>query len=70
MKTYLIVTGILFALMSLVHIARVVAEWSYPHGMGFVFQMAAVIVLPAVFSAWAWSLLRRLPNVGTEKTEK
>jgi hypothetical protein len=70
MKTYLIVTGILFALMSLVHIARVVAEWSYPHGLGFVFHMVAIIVLPAVFSAWAWNLLRRLPNVSTEKTEK
>jgi hypothetical protein len=70
MKAYLIVTGVLFALMSLVHIARVVAEWSYPHGIGFVFQMAAVILLPAVFSAWAWSLLRRLPNVSAEKIGK
>ncbi|HEY3915280.1 MAG TPA: hypothetical protein VGN61_12400 [Verrucomicrobiae bacterium] len=70
MKTYLIVTCILFALMSLVHIARVVAEWSYPHGIGFAFQMAATIGLPAIFSAWAWSLLRRLPNVGAEKMGK
>ena len=60
MKIYLITTGILFALMTAVHILRAAVEW--PHnGLNapFIFGMTPLILLPAALSGWAWFLLRK-----------
>lgn len=66
MKPYLIVTGSLFGLITVLHIWRAVAEWSDFHSLGFGLGMTALIALPAVLSWWAWRLLRNLSNVQTQ----
>jgi hypothetical protein len=61
MKAFLITTGSLFGLMAIVHIWRAIDEW--PHqglSVGFVFEMTALIALPAALSVWAWWCLRKL----------
>jgi len=63
MKAFLITTGTLFGLMSVVHIWRAIDEW--PHqgaSLGFVLGMAALIVVPGALSAWAWWCLCKLPK--------
>ena len=57
MKAYLITTGILFALLALVHLWRAILEW--PHLIEdpwFLF----ITLAAAALSVWAWRLLRRL----------
>jgi hypothetical protein len=56
MKTYVITTGVLFALMTLAHIWRMIAE-----GRGIASNPAFVLVTLAVaaFAFWAWRLVRR-----------
>ncbi len=61
MKAYLITTGALFALLTVLHLARIVAEWGRAGAdRGFVFQMAVLSVLTTALAVWAWRLLRRL----------
>jgi hypothetical protein len=61
MKKYLVTTGILFGLMTVVHAWRAVVEWAgSAHGAGFILGMAALIVLPGLLSFWAWYLLRKI----------
>jgi hypothetical protein len=60
MKPYLIVTGSLFGLITVLHIWRAVAEWPSPPSIGFGLGMTALIALPAIRSWWAWRLLRNL----------
>jgi hypothetical protein len=62
MKPYLVITGGLFGLITVLHIWRAIAEWSYPHSLGFGLGMVALIALPAILSLWAWRLLRNLSN--------
>ena len=63
MKAYLVTTCTLFALLALVHVWRVIAEWPRPIvNPGFALEMFVVIVLPAALSWWAWRLLRTLPK--------
>jgi hypothetical protein len=60
MKTYLVTTGLFFGLMAVVHVWRGIAEW--PHDglhADFAMGMAALILIPAALSGWAWSLLRK-----------
>ena len=60
MKAYLITTGVLFALLSLVHVLRVAAEWRHAMNQpGFLVGMAGLTVLTGLLSAWAWYLLAR-----------
>lgn len=68
MKAYLIVTGLIFGLMTVLHIWRAIAEWTV--SPGYFAAMAALVVIPAAFSIWAWSLLRKLPagQTGQGKT--
>ena len=61
MKAYFVTTGMLFGLMAVVHVWRAIAEW--PHstvGLGFVLEMAGLIILPGALSWWAWRCLRSL----------
>jgi hypothetical protein len=60
MKAYLIVTGLIFGVMTALHIWRATAEWT--PSLGYVAGMAALITIPAAFSAWAWWLLRNLSH--------
>ncbi|HEX4627203.1 MAG TPA: hypothetical protein VH137_00310 [Gemmatimonadales bacterium] len=53
MKAYVVTTGTLFALLALVHLWRLVAEW--PH-LGIV--AAGIGVLAAGLAVWAWRLVR------------
>jgi hypothetical protein len=62
MKAYLIVTGFIFALMAVVHIWKAIAEWNV--SLGYLAGMGALVFIPAGFSAWAWLLLRTLPDSG------
>ena len=60
MKAYLIVTGLIFGLITVLHIWKATAEWTATPG--YVAGMVALVALPAAFSAWAWCLLRKLSN--------
>lgn len=63
MKAFLITTGILFALMAVVHVWRAIAEWPPTHvDLGFVLGMVALIAVPGALSGWAWWCLCKLPN--------
>jgi hypothetical protein len=64
MKAFLIVTGLLFGLMAAVHVWRAIAEWT--PSTGYVTGMAALIIIPAAFSAWAFCLLRKLSDNGAK----
>jgi len=59
-KAYLVTTGLIFGLMALLHVWKAVAEWPRDTvQVGFVLGMAALVVVPGAFAAWAWRLLRR-----------
>jgi hypothetical protein len=64
MKSYLVTTGTLFALIAVLHIWRIIGEWN---GLGAEFWLVAGVgVLALALSAWAWRLLavshsRQLP---------
>jgi len=63
MKSYLITTGAIFGIITVLHIWRVAAEW--PHGapgLGFLALMAALIFIPAALTLWALLLLQRTPR--------
>lgn len=54
MKAYLVTTGLLFALIAVLHIWRMVAEWNgLDAGFWFV---AGVGALALMLSIWAWKL--------------
>ena len=58
MKAYLVITGSLFGLLALAHVARTIAEWSR---LGvdpwFALQGPGIGVIAAALSFWAWRLL-------------
>ncbi len=58
LKTYLIVTGVIFALFAVLHVFELVKHWE-PHDMGFTIGVSAVIVFSVALSAWAFRLLQR-----------
>jgi hypothetical protein len=60
MKPYLITTGAIFALMTVVHVWRAAAEWPCDLNAPFIFGMIALIALPGALSWWAWLLLRNV----------
>ncbi len=62
MRAYLAITGTLFGLLFLLHIWRVIAEWSgFNSGAGFVL-LTAMIALG--LSAWAFRLFATLRRNG------
>jgi hypothetical protein len=54
MKAYLTTTGILFALLALVHVWRIIQE---PH-LGTEPWYILITVAAAALSVWAWRLVR------------
>ena len=61
MKAYLVTTGSIFGLIALLHVLRSVSEWKLlsTHPGEFV-AMAALGVVAAALSVWAWRLLWRM----------
>ena len=59
MKSYLITTGSLFALVAVAHLFRTIAEWPrLTTDPGFILEGPGLGVLAAVIGFWAWRLLR------------
>ncbi len=59
MKGYLITTGTLFAILTIVHIWRIAVEWRPGGGSGLLVEMVPLILLSGALTAWAVWLLRR-----------
>jgi hypothetical protein len=55
MKSYIITTGVLFALIAIAHVLRIVAEW--PRFATDPFYLLLTIAA-AMLSLWAWRILR------------
>ncbi|HEX4795265.1 MAG TPA: hypothetical protein VH370_15825 [Humisphaera sp.] len=67
MKAYLITTGLLFAAMAVVHVARAVAEWPRDHaGMMFLIHMSALVLLPGALAWWAFVVWRKVSAIDSE----
>lgn len=63
MKSYLLVTGIIFALIAILHLLRGIAEWQLLKTRPAEFlAMAALGVLAAALAVWAGRLLRSLSH--------
>jgi drug/metabolite transporter (DMT)-like permease len=59
MKAYLLTTGTLFALLALMHLWRTVEDWPrLSSDPSFVLGVAAIGVVAAAMSFWAFRLLR------------
>jgi hypothetical protein len=64
-KAYLVTTGTVFGLIAVMHLVRSVAEWRLLASDPWYFLgMAALGVLAAALSVWAWRLLRRSNDEG------
>lgn len=59
MKGYLITTGTLFAILTVIHVWRIAVEWRPGSGSGLLVEMVPIILLSAALASWAFSLLRR-----------
>ncbi len=59
MKAYLVTTGTIFGLIAVLHLLRAIEEWSLLATDPWYFLgMAALGVVAAALSVWAWRLLR------------
>jgi hypothetical protein len=59
MKAYLATTGTIFGLLALMHVLRAIDErQSYSTNPFEFFSMAALGLVAAALSVWAWSLFR------------
>jgi hypothetical protein len=62
MKAYLIITGTLFGLLDLMHLVTTVERLDhFRTDPWFVLGTAAITIVAAALSVWAWRLLRRIP---------
>ena len=60
MKAYLITTGLLFAMLTLAHLLRIIAEWPrLTTDPWFIVEGPGIGLLAGAISLWAWRLLRR-----------
>ena len=67
MKAYLMTTGLLFAAMAVVHVARAVDEWPHDHvGIRFLAMMAALTFLPGALAGWAFVVWRKVSSTGSQ----
>lgn len=58
MKAYLIVTGLIFTLLAVVHVWRAIVEWPQPTaGSEFLLSTAALVLIPGALGCWAWRLV-------------
>jgi len=59
MKSYVAVTGAIFAILTFVHALRIIVEW--PHASkdpGFLWSMSGLTLVTGVLAVWAWRVLR------------
>lgn len=56
MKAYLVTTGVLFALITVAHVARIIDEW--PHLATDPWYLL-ITTAAAALCLWAWRLLRQ-----------
>jgi drug/metabolite transporter (DMT)-like permease len=60
-KGYLIITGLVFGLMAVLHVLRAIDEFSrLTTDPGYYLGMSGLGIVAAGLSAWAWCLLRLL----------
>ena len=60
MKSYLLITGSIFALLGGAHLIRTVAEWRrLAVDPWFIVEGPGIGLLAAALGIWAWRLLRR-----------
>lgn len=60
-RCYLVLSGVIFGVVGLLHLVRVVADWALVMGPWSV-PMAISwlgILVPGALCAWAWTLARR-----------
>lgn len=63
MKAYAITTGIIFALFSVGHVAELLGQLRRSESdPWFVAGLIAIIFISGALSAWAFSLVRRVPS--------
>jgi hypothetical protein len=60
-RAYLVTTGSMFSLLTLVHVWRMIVEGTAVASNPW---WVLVTVASAVLAVWAWRLLRRLPGAG------
>jgi hypothetical protein len=60
MKAYLITTGVIFALVTVLHIARMVTEWShFGNDPVELVSYTLLTLLTAALAGWAWKIFPR-----------
>ena len=60
MKAYLVVTGLLFALLALAHVWRTIVDWSHlREDPWLILQGPGIGLIAAGLAYWAWRLLRK-----------
>jgi hypothetical protein len=59
MRAYVTTTGVLFALLAVLHLWRAIAE---RHGLATDPWFIGITLAAAALSLWAWRVLRRLPQ--------
>lgn len=70
MKLYLIVTGLLFALLAGAHLVLTIAHWERWPDPHFVFQGPGIATITAGLAGWAgWLLLARSQRPGARGQE-
>jgi protein-S-isoprenylcysteine O-methyltransferase Ste14 len=62
MKAYLVTTGLLFALVTVLHVARFEVWRTATTEPMFVAGYALITLLAAALSIWAWRLFVRVPK--------
>jgi hypothetical protein len=72
MKAYLGITGALFAIVTLLHLARIVFELRqrFSTEPGFVLGYALMTLGTALLTVWAWRLFQRAPSSITTPRQK
>ena len=62
MRAYVATTGLIFAVVTILHLARGAEVWGHvADDPWFVVGYALLTLLAAVLAVWAWRLFRRLP---------
>jgi hypothetical protein len=71
MKPYLITTGLLFAIMALLHVWRAIAEWPESGlNASFLTEMSLLVLVPAVLAWWAWRVLCESSRPASHQSDK
>lgn len=59
MKAYLVTTGTVFGMIAFLHLLKAIQDWPLlTTRPAYFLSMAALGVIAAALSAWAWRLLR------------